>query len=253
VGRFKPIAACRPCGSCQTGRAGTVPSPKFRDISSTQGCRASLSWSILYGGRAPPFGVADRERGSYYSYFSTGNPARATRRRWPGGAAGRIMRFHLVDRIIAVEPGKSIRAVKHLTLAEEYLADHFPSFPVMPGVLQLQTLVEAATWLIRLSDEYSRSVWVLRETRNVKYGAFVAPGNRLEVTLELIKREGDIATFRGRGEVDGTQTVSAQLVLAGYNLRDRLPTGADRDERLVRHLQSQADLLLGELVSPSAA
>jgi 3-hydroxyacyl-[acyl-carrier-protein] dehydratase len=49
------------------------------------------------------------------------------------------MRFQLVDRILEVEPGKRIRLVKNLTLAEEYLADHFPSFPVMPGVLMLQT------------------------------------------------------------------------------------------------------------------
>jgi 3-hydroxyacyl-[acyl-carrier-protein] dehydratase len=162
------------------------------------------------------------------------------------------MRFNLVDRIVAVEPGKSIRAVKHLTLAEEYLADHFPSFPVMPGVLQLQALVEAGAWLMRLTDGYAQSVWVLRETRNVKYGTFVAPGRRLEMTIELVKREGDTATLRGRGEVDGTQTVSAQLMLAGYNLRDRHPSGADRDDRLVRHLKSQADLLLGELAAPAA-
>ncbi|HEX4592350.1 MAG TPA: 3-hydroxyacyl-ACP dehydratase FabZ family protein [Gemmataceae bacterium] len=159
------------------------------------------------------------------------------------------MRFHLVDRIVAVEPGKSIRAVKHLTLAEEYLAEHFPTFPVMPGVLQLQTLVEAGSWLLRLTDGYDRSIWVLRETRNVKYGSLVAPGRRLEVSLELIKRDGDTATLRGKGEVDGVQTVSAQLVLAGYNLRDRHPSGADRDDRLVRQLKDQADLLLGELTT----
>jgi 3-hydroxyacyl-[acyl-carrier-protein] dehydratase len=163
------------------------------------------------------------------------------------------MRFHLVDRITAIEPGKSIRAVKHLTLAEEYLADHFPSFPVMPGVLQLQSLVEAASWLMRLSDGYAQSIWVLRETRNVKYGTFVAPGHRLELSVDLIKREGENATFRGRGEVDGIQTVSAQLVLAGFNLRDRHPTGAERDDELVRQLKAQAELLLGELAMPSAA
>jgi 3-hydroxyacyl-[acyl-carrier-protein] dehydratase len=163
------------------------------------------------------------------------------------------MRFHLVDRIVAVEPGKSIRAVKHLTLAEESLAEHFPTFPVMPGVLQLQTLVEAGSWLLRLTDGYDRSIWVLRETRNVKYGTLVAPGRRLEVSLELMKRDGDTATFRGKGEVDGVQTVSAQLVLAGYNLRDRHPSGADRDDRLVRQLKAQADLLLGELTQPVSA
>jgi 3-hydroxyacyl-[acyl-carrier-protein] dehydratase len=163
------------------------------------------------------------------------------------------MRFHLVDRILSVEPGKSIRAVKHLTLAEEYLADHFPTFPVMPGVLQLQALVEAGSWLMRLTDGYAQSIWVMRETRNVKYGTFVSPGNRLELTVELVKREGDTATLRGRGEVNGTQTVSAQVMLAGYNLRDRHPTGTERDERLIRHLKGQADVLMGELAAPPAA
>jgi 3-hydroxyacyl-[acyl-carrier-protein] dehydratase len=157
------------------------------------------------------------------------------------------MRFHLVDRIVAVEAGKSIRAVKHLTLAEEYLADHFPTFPVMPGVLQLQALVEAGAWLLRLTDDYAQSVWTLREAKNVKYGMFVAPGNRLELSVDLVKREGQTATLRGKGEVNGTQAVSAQIVLEGYNLRDRHPSGAELDERLVRHLKAQAALLLGEL------
>ena len=53
------------------------------------------------------------------------------------------MRFNLVDRIVEVQPRQALRAVKNLTLGEEYLADHFPTFPVMPGVLMLQTLVEA--------------------------------------------------------------------------------------------------------------
>ena len=157
------------------------------------------------------------------------------------------MRFQLIDKIVEVEPGKRLQAVKHLTLGEEYLADHFPTFPVMPGVLQLQALVEAGSWLLRLTDDYNRSVWLLREVRGVKYGTFVAPGRRLELSVELIKREGDTATLRGRGEVDGTQTVAAQLVLAGSNLRDRLSGGAERDDRLVRQLKTQAELLLGEL------
>lgn len=162
------------------------------------------------------------------------------------------MRFLLVDRITAVEPGKAIRAVKHLTLAEEYLADHFPTFPVMPGVLQLQTLAEAGAWLLRLTDDFNRSVWVLREAKNVKYGTFVAPGHRMDVTVEVVKRDGETATLRGRGEVDGTQTISAQLMLTGYNLADRFPTGAERDEQLVRRLKAQAELLLGAPATPAA-
>ena len=86
------------------------------------------------------------------------------------------MRFFLVDRIEKFEAGKSLRAIKHLTLAEEYLADHFPTFPVMPGVLQLQTVIEAGSWLMRLTEDFARNVWVVREVRAVKYGTFVGAG-----------------------------------------------------------------------------
>src|SRR5262245_21395086 len=61
--------------------------------------------------------------------------------------AGDRMRFHLIDRIDRWESGKSLFASKYLALGEEYLADHFPQFPVMPGVLMLQACVESAAWL----------------------------------------------------------------------------------------------------------
>ena len=54
------------------------------------------------------------------------------------------MRFVLIDRITEINPGQSLTAVKNLSLAEEYLADHFPGFPVMPGVLMLEALTQAA-------------------------------------------------------------------------------------------------------------
>src|SRR5438034_10023515 len=114
------------------------------------------------------------------------------------------MRFNLVDRILEVQPGRSLRAVKNLTLAEEYLADHFPSFPVMPGVLMLQTLVEAGSWLLRLTEDYRYSVIALREARNVKYGAFMEPGRQMGVTVELAEQDERLATFKGKGEVNGS-------------------------------------------------
>src|SRR6201993_5397916 len=99
------------------------------------------------------------------------------------------MRFNLVDRIVEVQPGKALRAFKNLTLSEEYLADHFPTFPVMPGVLMLETLVEAGAWLLRVTDDFRHSVLVLREARNVKYGTFMEPGRQMKVTVELVERE----------------------------------------------------------------
>jgi 3-hydroxyacyl-[acyl-carrier-protein] dehydratase len=157
------------------------------------------------------------------------------------------MRFNLVDRILEVEPGRQIRVEKHLTLSEEYLADHFPTFPVMPGVLMLQTLVEASSWLLRLSEDFRHSVVVLREAKNVKYGTFMEPGRTLTVTAELLgpvpsPAAGPVA-FKGKGEVDGNPTVSARLSLTRYNLRDRNPAWQDLDNRIVGYLRSQYAVL----------
>ena len=157
------------------------------------------------------------------------------------------MRFHLLDRITECEPGNVLRGLKRLTGGEEYLADHFPGFPIMPGVLQLQSLVEAASWLLRLTDDYRHSVVVLREVKSVRFGNLMQPGKALEVTAELVSRDGAAASFKAKGEAEGTQTVSAQFTLAGYNLRDRNPALADRDERLIRHWKSLYQLLTGQL------
>jgi 3-hydroxyacyl-[acyl-carrier-protein] dehydratase len=147
------------------------------------------------------------------------------------------MRFNLVDRILEVEPGKRIRVAKNLTLGEEYLADHFPTFPVMPGVLMLQTLVEAGAWLLRISEDFRHSVIVLREAKNVKYGNFMEPGKSLVVTAELLETEGSLATLKGKGEVEGNSTVSARFTLTRYNLRDRDPALQGADMKIVEHLR----------------
>jgi 3-hydroxyacyl-[acyl-carrier-protein] dehydratase len=159
------------------------------------------------------------------------------------------MRFNLVDRILTVEPGRRICTLKHLTLGEEYLADHFPTFPVMPGVLMLQALVEAGAWLLRVTEDFRYSVIVLREARNVKYGTFLEPGKTLEVTAELVENaeDGDAitATVKGKGACEGAATVSANLKLHRYNLRDHSPTLREVDDKIVAHLRGQYAILRG--------
>jgi 3-hydroxyacyl-[acyl-carrier-protein] dehydratase len=158
------------------------------------------------------------------------------------------MRLNLVDRFLEVEPGKRLRMVKNLTLAEEYLADHFPTFPVMPGVLMLQTLVESAAWLLRISDDFQHSVIVLREARNVKYGHFMEPGKSLIVTVEVAELTPGAAevSFKGKGEVNGLSAVSAKFIVARYNLRDRNPAWKALDERIVEHLRNHYLILRGD-------
>ncbi len=157
------------------------------------------------------------------------------------------MRFNLVDRILDVEAGRRIRVVKNLTLGEEYLMDHFPSFPVMPGVLMLQTMVEAGAWLLRISEDYRHSVIVLREAKNVKYGNFLEPGRRLVATAELVETDSSLATFKAKGEVEGQATVSARLTLARYNLQERNPALAGVDARLVEQYRAQYAVLAGQM------
>jgi 3-hydroxyacyl-[acyl-carrier-protein] dehydratase len=114
----------------------------------------------------------------------------------------------------------------------------------------LQTLVEAGSWLLRLSEDYRHSMIVLREAKNVKYGTFMEPGNQLAIEVELIGQEGTTATFKGKGETGGASTVSARFTLDRYNLRDRNPALESADRRLVEHLRERAILLMGP--SPAA-
>ena len=152
------------------------------------------------------------------------------------------MRFRLIDQIVRVTPGQSLDAVKNLTLGEEYLADHFPAFPVMPGVLMLEALVQAGAWLLRVTEDFRHSVIVLREARGVKYGSFVEPGRQLQLHVDLVNKDtqtGDPVAFKGSGEVDGVQAVSARFTLARYNLADRRPELVAADRRLTDEMRSE--------------
>jgi 3-hydroxyacyl-[acyl-carrier-protein] dehydratase len=158
------------------------------------------------------------------------------------------MRFHLIDRIDRCEPGKALAASKFLALGEEYLKDHFPPFPIMPGVLMLQSCVEAASWLWRATTDFAHPVIVLRDLKQVKYGTFMQPGRRMDVTVDMTKTEGDSATFRAKGANDaGEQTVNAVFTLHGYALAPRGPAGATADAKLLEHWKARWALLTGAL------
>ena len=136
------------------------------------------------------------------------------------------MRFSLIDRIDELEPGVRIVAVKALSLAEEYLADHFPGFPVMPGVLMLEAMSEAGAWLIRASEDFAHSIVVLKEARAVKYGQFVEPGQTLQVVAEMVGQTERETTLKTRGTVDGRDGSDALQRFIG-----RLVASQDRSAR----------------------
>lgn len=131
------------------------------------------------------------------------------------------MRFTLIDRIVELVPGERITAIKNLSMAEEYLADHFPGFPVMPGVLMLEAMTQASAWLIRASEDFAHSTVVLKEARNVKFANFVQPGQTLTVAAEIAEQDERHTKLKALGSVDGSPTVSARLVLERYNQGDQ--------------------------------
>ena len=153
------------------------------------------------------------------------------------------MRFVLIDRITELEPGSKITAIKGLTLAEEYLQDHFPLFPVMPGVLMLEAMFQASAWLVRRTDDFAHSMVDLSESRNVKYADFVEPGQTLVVSSEIQKREGALTWLKARGTVDETVAVSAGLLLNSYNLADQAPHQADLDTDTRAYWEKQFKVL----------
>jgi len=153
------------------------------------------------------------------------------------------MRFNLIDRILELQPGVRIKAVKSLTMSEEYLADHFPQFPVMPGVLMLEAMTQAGAWLVRVSEDFAHSMVVLKQAANVKYGQFLEPGQTLTITAEILKQDEEETTLKARGTVDERVIVSARLVLAQYNLAPSRPEHAATDRATKESLRKQFALL----------
>lgn len=147
------------------------------------------------------------------------------------------MRFSLIDRITEIKPGHEISGVKALSLAEEYLADHFPSFPVLPGVLILEALTQASAWLIRASEGFEHSIVLLKEAKRVRFGQFVEPGQVLQVKAEIISQDDRFTELKAEGSLDGRSAVNARLIMERYNLADCDPTCEWLDEQIKRDLK----------------
>lgn len=151
------------------------------------------------------------------------------------------MRFILIDKIVSLEPGKEIKAVKNVSLAEEYLGDHFPTFPVLPGVLMLEALAEAGAWLVRDALNFAPSVILLRVAKNVTYKSFVTPGNllRLEVTCRRLAAQE--SEFEGIGYCRETEVVRARFGLRHFDVGHDKARGVD--ERIIADARRRFALL----------
>ena len=155
------------------------------------------------------------------------------------------MRFTLIDRITDLEPGVAVTAIKNLTMAEEYLQDHFPLFPVMPGVLMLEALYQTSAWLIRVTDDFRHSMVELSEVRNTTFKDFVEPGQALVVTAKIQKRVEQQCWVQAEGTVDGRSAVKARLILDCFNLSERNLASDAIDRHIISELRQDYENLRG--------
>ncbi len=155
------------------------------------------------------------------------------------------MKYCQLDRIVSLDPGKRIVAERTLRGDEQYLLDHFPRFPVMPGVMMLEALHQAAVWMIRTGDDFASPLVVLREARNVKFGDFLSPDETLRVTAEQVKENEGLITVKATAEKEGRVTVSHRLIFERSGSVEPPETGTDED--IIRRVRKQFKELFGDL------
>jgi UDP-N-acetylglucosamine acyltransferase len=121
----------------------------------------------------------------------------------------------LIDIVAEHEPGRRITAVKNVTVNEDFFQGHFPGAPLMPGVLMIETLTQAATLLLldRVGDRPLGHV-TLRGVENAKFRRQVVPGDQLRLEVTLQRRRGPIVRASAAATVDGQMVAEADLVLA---------------------------------------
>ncbi|UCE30610.1 MAG: 3-hydroxyacyl-ACP dehydratase FabZ [Burkholderiales bacterium] len=134
--------------------------------------------------------------------------------------------FLLVDRVIELEPGKRIVALKNVTINEPHFVGHFTHVPVMPGVLIVEALAQAAGILSfqtmgRRSDE--RSVYYFVGIDGARFKRPVGPGDQLRLEVEITRTVRSIWKYRGVASVDGQLAAEAELMCTLRSLGDDEP------------------------------
>lgn len=123
--------------------------------------------------------------------------------------------FLLIDRVIEVDPGKRVVAIKNVTFNEPFFSGHFPGEPIMPGVLIVEAMAQAAAVLMLhdMPDSQSKLVFFTGIDK-ARFRRTVVPGDRLHITVEVVKSRPTACKFRGIAEVEGRKAAEADLMSA---------------------------------------
>ena len=123
--------------------------------------------------------------------------------------------FILVDRVLDFEIGKSITALKNVSINEAFFTGHFPEQPVMPGVLILEALAQAGAILAHKSTEALQlppGLWLFAGIDNARFKQIVLPGDQLILQLTMLRSKGEFWKLHGEALVEGQLACSADLL-----------------------------------------
>ena len=129
--------------------------------------------------------------------------------------------FLLVDRVTALEKGKSITALKNVSYNEEFFQGHFPNVRIMPGVLIVECMAQAGGILLFNSIQEPEKKFVLfSKIDNMKFRKPVVPGDRLQLECAVLKTKGRFIQIHGRALVDGEVAVEGEMLASLLNRED---------------------------------
>ncbi len=129
--------------------------------------------------------------------------------------------FLLVDRVIKIEPGKSIHALKNVTANESFFEGHFPEVKIMPGVLIVEAIAQAGGILLYHSlPEPAKKLVVLSKLQGVRFRKIVVPGDQIELHAEIVKVRARFATIKGRASVNNEIAVEGEVSAAIIDLEE---------------------------------
>lgn len=123
--------------------------------------------------------------------------------------------FLLIDRVVQYTPGQNLEAIKNVTMNEPYFTGHFPSKPVMPGVLILEALAQASVVLSHVTDQQEADGSVLHYFAgidNARFKQIVEPGDQLKLIVDVQKSKRDLFKIRGEAFVGEQLACSADLM-----------------------------------------
>lgn len=125
--------------------------------------------------------------------------------------------FLFIDRVVSFEPGKEIRCIKNVSANEEFFQGHFPDKPVMPGVLILEAMAQAAGILgFKTVDKTPEdgSIYLFAGVDKVRFKRQVVPGDQLELVARYVKDRRGMWYFDCEALVDGELATAASIVCA---------------------------------------